>query len=382
MSGERVVTDDLARLAQTSIGGELAVDTDPHVEVATVDSIRAFARLTGDDNPLYCDEAYGRSSCLGSVVAPPLFPIATGTPTTRAGGDADELIHHLRALPAEVQLETWNFFHHVRPGTRLLRTDVLQAADRDSVTTLKVVLQSRYSANGVVYATRERTLCYGTTQQRSSADRRQRHRYRAEELEAIDAAYANEFRRGAHDVSADELTVGDELPVVVKGPLTITDLVALRAGVGGGPFGVEPLRLGFLNRQRRPQFYDRDESGAFDARERLHWDEGYARACGHLSAYDYTHTRLIWASQVLTNWIGDRGFVERLSFRVRAFNYVGDTHWMHARINQVSATANVASVELELWGINQLGTVTCDGAATVSVPVADNGASPSGVDHS
>jgi len=101
---------------------------------------------------------------------------------------------------------------------------------------------------------------------------------------------------------------------MVKGPLTITDLVAYRGGVGPGPFGVEPLELARTNRAVRPDFYDRDDTGAWDARERLHWDEAYAQRCGHPSAYDYTHTRLNWMVHLLTDWMGDHARLEAISF--------------------------------------------------------------------
>jgi hypothetical protein len=159
--------------------------------------------------------------------------------------------------------------------------------------------------------------------------------------------------------------VGEKVGPMVKGPLTITDLVAYRGGVGPGPFGVQPLGLAHRNRRERRDFYDRDDTGAWDARERLHWDEAYARRCGHPSAYDYTHTRLNWMVHLLTDWMGDHARLEAISFVHVAHNYVGDTHWIDATVRAIDATGDVARATLELRGVNQLGTVTCRGDAAV-----------------
>ena len=115
------------------------------------------------------------------------------------------------------------------------------------------------------------------------------------------------------------------------------------------------------NREERPDFYDRDDTGAWDARERLHWDEAYAQRCGHPSAYDYTHTRLNWMVHLLTDWMGDHARLETIAFVHVAHNYVGDTHWIDGTIRAVDA----ARATLVLRGVNQLGTVTCLGDATV-----------------
>ena len=46
---------------------------------------------------------------------------------------------------------------------------------------------------------------------------------------------------------------------MVKGPLTVTDMICWHAGMGMGLYGVKPLRLGYQNRKRIPRFFHRDE---------------------------------------------------------------------------------------------------------------------------
>jgi acyl dehydratase len=365
---------DLAAL-RSVVGAELAVNVRPYVEYATVDSMRNFARSYGDDNPLFGDEDYGRASPWGTMVAPPLFPIATGVPTAAPAEPAAVVRHALRGVAVEVVDDRWTLHRVIQPGTRLARADSIAAADIGAIATgatATVTTRSIYTVGDTHYATHDRVRVHGG---RSIADaigaddhrdeRDGKARYDDDVLAAIDRAIEVWRRRGATPLTASELSVGASIGPMVKGPMTVTDLVAYRGGVGPGPFGVEPLDLARHNRRARPDFYDRDETGGWDARERLHWDEAYAQRCGHPSAYDYTHTRLNWMVHLLTDWMGDHARLETISFVHVAHNYVGDTHWLDGTIGSVDTENDRTRVALEVRGVNQLGTVTCRGDATV-----------------
>src|SRR5947207_12924760 len=62
------------------VGATVAAAESPYVEQVNPDAIRHFARAYGDDNPFYSDPAYAAASARGELIAPPLFPIATGIP--------------------------------------------------------------------------------------------------------------------------------------------------------------------------------------------------------------------------------------------------------------------------------------------------------------
>ena len=86
-----VVADWESRVLQLAglVGRPVADDAGPHVEYATVDSIRHFARAYGDGNPLYSDPAYATAGPRQVLVAPPLFPIASGVPLGDDGAPVD-----------------------------------------------------------------------------------------------------------------------------------------------------------------------------------------------------------------------------------------------------------------------------------------------------
>jgi hypothetical protein len=374
VSTSRRLTDADIAVLQSVVGGELPVTIRPYVEYATVDSIRNFARGYGDDNPLFNDEDYGRSSPWGTVVAPPLFPIATGTarPTT---SDAGVVVRDvLRGVAIEVLGDTWTLTGAVVPGDRLERVDTLAAVDVEATPTgptVAVTTRSTYHRGTEVVAIHDRIRRHGgrsITDAAGTDDGRSERviaHYDDDQLTEIEASSAAWRRRGSARLHATDLATEQRIGPMVKGPLTVTDLVGYRGGVGPGPFDVEPLELGRRNRLVRPDFYDRDESGAWDARERLHYDAAYARRCGHPTAYDYTHTRLNWMVHLVTDWMGDYARVETISFVQQCHNYVGDTHWIGGIVDAIIADGDNGRVELSLTGVNQLGVTTCLGEATI-----------------
>jgi acyl dehydratase len=68
---------------------------------------------------------------------------------------------------------------------------------------------------------------------------------------------------------------------------------------------------------------------------------------------------------VLTDWIGDDGFVKSLGFQMRRPNFVGETISTRGRVKKKGPGGRV---DLELW-IENAGQVTVAGTAAVVLPV-------------
>ena len=68
--------------------------------------------------------------------------------------------------------------------------------------------------------------------------------YTDEEIDAIEAEYAAARRRGAEPRYWDDVEEGDAVGPMVKGPLTVTDMVCWHVGMGMGLYDVKPLALG------------------------------------------------------------------------------------------------------------------------------------------
>ena len=136
---------------------------------------------------------------------------------------------------------------------------------------------------------------------------------------------------------------------MVKGPLTVTDIVCWHVGMGMGLYGVKPLRLADENRRRIPGFFHRDELNVPDVMQRVHWDPAFARRSGNPTTFDYGRMRETWLIHLCTDWMGDDAWLWKLDCEFRLFNYVGDTQWLEGTIvKKYLADGERPAVELEL----------------------------------
>ena len=156
---------------------------------------------------------------------------------------------------------------------------------------------------------------------------------------------------------------------MVKGPLTVTDIVCWHVGMGMGLYGVKPLRLAYENRRRIPRFFHRDDQNVPDVMQRVHWDPEFARRSGNPTTFDYGRMRETWLIHLCTDWMGDDAWLWKLDCEFRLFNYVGDTQWLDGTVvRRYLADGDRPAVDLELRAVNQRGKVTTPGHATVLLP--------------
>ena len=79
--------------------------------------------------------------------------------------------------------------------------------------------------------------------------------------------------------------------------------------------------------------------------------------------------RAAWSAHFCTNYAGDDGFVHRLRYEFRRFNYFGDTTWIRGRISQARIDDVLGPlIEIEFWGENQRGSENLRGSATILLP--------------
>jgi acyl dehydratase len=350
------------------IGARVRDDVPPYVWDCSVDTVRNFARGYGDDNPLYSDPEYARTGPRRGLVAPPLFPIAAGLPVA-VDSDSDTIDLELvaRGMQQAIGADRWTLCRPIGEGVRLARERHLVAGE-EIEGGIELVVRTSYRAESMVYAVHDRVRHYLRGDAEHAEGPVELAHYGDADIDAIAAAYEAEQRRGAEPRWVGDVRAGNVVGPLLKGPMTITDLVAYRGGVGPGPLGGEPHRLAFENRRRRPGLYDGDTSGAPDITERRHYDEHYARRLGYPTAYDYSHTRVTWLSHLLTDWMGDGGWLWRLDATVDAENYVGDTHTLSGAVSSVTMDQGFGRVEVAVEGRNQRNEQTCHGTAVVLLP--------------
>jgi acyl dehydratase len=350
------ITDDALAALRARIGQPVP-RPEPYVETATRDAIRHWAHGIGDRNPLW---AAGR-------LAPPTILFAM-----------DRIVSgYVGGLPGIHAMYAGTDFRWRRPlreGDRLVGASVLLDLEEKASAFARRAIKQTYrttfvdAAGGLVCEAD--SWCFRT--ERDTARERAKyapvgpHRYTAEELERIRRAYREETVRGATARCWEDVEVGEALPEVVKGPLTVTSVVAFVQGWGS--LYVRAHGLAFDLFERHPALAIPNAFGVPEPPERVHWDDALARAVGVPAAYDYGPERVAWLGHLVTNWMGDAGVLRRLSVQVRRHNLIGDTTWCRGTVTARTLVGDEGEVTLAIAAVNQRGETIAAGQAVVALP--------------
>ncbi|MDP6708722.1 MAG: MaoC family dehydratase N-terminal domain-containing protein [Alphaproteobacteria bacterium] len=365
------ITEEGLAAAASLIGAPLRRSRMQWIETASRDAIRHFAWGVGDDNPLWLDPDYARASPAGTLVAPPCIlyavdstivaPKLPGVQWVYAGTDWT-WFDHIR-LDDSFQVEAELTSQELKSGRRFARW-ALQSGE------IRYTNQHGHlvaTAIGRCARTPRRTHhASGAGEETPPAE--PPHRYEPEELAEIERQILAEPRRGPEPLYWEDVAVGEAVPPVVKGPLAITDILAWYSATQGAlPYGGahgDVLRY----RQRHADYHINPATGAKDAAGRGHLEAATGRDVGMGGAYDIGPQRIAWAQHMLTNWIGDHGFLHRLNVSVRAPNLVGSTIWWHGTVEAKRRQGAVCLVDLKVEAINQRQETSAFGTAVVALP--------------
>jgi acyl dehydratase len=349
---------------------------------ASYDIIRNFARGYGDDNPLFVDEDYGAVTRWGDTIAPPMLGVGLNRPLHGDPVDRDHRFPSFRGIHVFVSGSSWDWYRPVYPGDSLYTFSGIESvqekksefAERSMIVVRR---QVRMNQRAEVVAV-ARVLAIYT--ERKTAREKGKYlslepaHYDDEGIAALDAIYAAERPRGAEIRYWDDVHVGDELPRMAKGPFTLTDIIVFHAGgYGFTPYTPCANRIAYKNRMRIGPFYVKNDQGVPDVAQRVHWDSDWAKAIGNPMAYDYGVLRDCWLGHLLTDWMGDDGWLLRQHTEIRKFNYVGDSHVLTGEVVAKRIEDGQPVVDIEMRGTNQRGVVTCPGRATVALPSRETG---------
>ena len=353
--------------------------TDPLNIEATEEAFRRYAIFTnGDDNPLFLDPDYAAKTRWGGPIAPSGFEMSMGI--KRYPEMPDMLERETRAALKGVQLfhsggESY-YYKPIRHGLKLYVSRFVKSVeDKQS----QFAGRSAIVTNGKCYwddndeVHVEGSEWYVHAERRKAptgekAEKDSAAYYTEGELAEIEAAYEAEYRRGADTLYIEDVKVGERLPRMVKGPLTITDLINNQMGCGWLGYGNPPFRLAYENRKKLRGFYTKNEFNAWDTLQRVHWDKSLANEVGVLSTYDIGPMREAMLCHYVNNYAGDDGWVYRLRYEFRAFNFMGDTTWIDGVVSDARVDDLLGPlIEVELKGVNQRGKENIRGSATILV---------------
>jgi len=384
-SSGRITDEDVAR-ARAQIGIRTPERVPKWNVIPDASSISHFAFGYGDDNPLWHDPEYGKRTRWRGQIAPPLYLHSTGineTPPFQSQKMKDLFRGLFRGVGKYFSSTTWEWFRPVYPGDLVFedgRTTIDVAERPSSFSGGRVVVETYrttyvertgeiFGVNHESYVNAERT----GSQQTGRHSGIERQHYNSEDIEKIDHDYATELRQGAEERWWENVLIGDTLQPVVKGPLTVFDVISHHMASGWGAYGIGPLRYNWRKRQSMPGFFTPDNFGVPDVVQRMHWDSDWAEAVGLPAPYDVGQMRVQWLSHLITNWMGDDAWLWKLTLDLRNFNFVGDTQWCTGEVTEKYAIGDHRVVELGVRATSQRGSVTTSGRAVVILPSKESG---------
>lgn len=338
-------------------------------EMATKDAIRHFADGIGDPNPLWRDEHYASHTRYGCLIAPPTFLYAIVSPQSGI----------VESVPGLVRYDAgcdWEWFRTIKVNDVFTGTNTFEDL---VVKRPEPIGQRLFSQSGKITYFNQRNEIVGIYQwlvirSERSHERKEftseeleelRYRYTSEELADIDRAYAEEEVRSANPRYWDDVEIGEVIRPVVKGPLTHADMVAFVVGTGmmGQAHSLSPIRSGRL------AFWQDPETGVREPGDGIHFVDKVARGVAGIPfAINLGIQRVCWLGHMMTNWMGDDGFLKGLNAQFRKPIYLGDTTWCRGKVTNKYVKDGLHLMECEIWCENQKHEVNTTGQATVILP--------------
>lgn len=345
----------------------------PFVRYVNPDSTTHAARAIGDTNPLYTDPDYAATTPWGRTLAPPVlfYAVAWGSWDLRRG-EGLAGVHGLHAG------DHWWYPRPVLAGDELRATKKLIRLDP---------MEGRLAGTAMVMQVREidvfnqrdelvaRQHMPVVRAERNESKRRGRYAdvrpatYTADEIAGIDEELAAERARGGTPRYWEDVAEGSPLDPVVKGPLTVPDMITWLQAIGSPHLRSGRYWLDYRRAHPKVAVVD-PTSGIPQAVERVHWDSYLAAEVGMPAAYDYGSQRGGYATYFLTNWIGDTGWLVEMEVRYRGMFFLGDVVRISGTVDRRWRDAETGQglVEISFASTNQRGEDVMPGRAVVALP--------------
>lgn len=305
----------------SNAGGFVTRPRPPWISTVTADAVKHFAWGIGDDNPLWFTDPAAPTA---GAFAPPCLLYAVDETTVAPGHD------DLRRVHRSVD---WVWLDRVGLGAHLAATRQLIDEAPDGSGLLVQTGRVDFTADGVPIATAIVT-CERPTLPGIAPTDRPELRYDGAELEAIEQRILAEERRGAEIRHAGEAGPGSPVGPITKGPLSIMDVVAWCAGTQGVATELDEYADGGL--------HDETATGP---------------------------EVVAWFGHLVGDWMGDAGFLHRLSVSIDHCPPLGSTTTLLGQVERIDESG---MVHLVLEATDHLGQPTASATASVLLPTRDH----------
>lgn len=346
--------------ASHELTGKEVREREPWNTEVTLDAVRHFVYGTDDDNPLWFDEEYAKASALSRNTAPPCFVVSVMYPILHGA----KVRAPLSSLIGGVAYE---WFSRIYVGDRLhpvvRQKDFYQKTNKAGRRLNFVIAEVQYFNQldeRVAVATG--TMIMAEQDEDQLMFERPIHCCDDQEIARLVKCFKEESRTGGTRLTVDDVNVGTDLPSITRGPLMIGDMVAWNAGCGpsykAGRWGF--FELSDHNAVRNPV------TGFSVKNSQQHEDSNIAAWRGMPGPFDNGVMRTAWVAPVVTNWMGDEGFLSKLDVQVLRPAIYGDIATYSGSVTSIDRESGC--VQVELTGTNQEGERTTKGSAEVILP--------------
>ena len=366
----KITEQGMADLRQR-IGRPIVDTLEPWCHEATRDNVRHYAHGIGDDNPLWCDPAYAAQSVHGGIVALPSFLFSTSRIISGYVGG-------LAGVHAMWAGANWTWHRWVKRNESVTTTahlkDLVEHNTRFAGRAVQQIYHVEFFGDDGGKVAEADSWCFRTdrdiareegTKYDDLKDREPR-KYTQEEHDRIYDLYAAEEIRGAVPRYWEDVQIGEALPTMAKGPMTVTGFIAYAQGWGG--LYIRANKLNWQQISKHPGLGIPNRFNIPDCPERVHWEPEMALMVGAPGAYDYGPERCSWLTHHMTNWMGDTGFLVNAHSRIRRHNPEGDLLFIQGQVTGKRVEDGKLLVDISQQAHNQDGEVSIVGGGTVALP--------------
>jgi acyl dehydratase len=365
------ITEEALDDLRGRIGKPIENTAEPWCYEATRDNIRHYAHGIGDDNPLWCDPAYAARSSQGGLVALPSFLFTTSRIISGYVGG-------LPGVHAMWSGADWRWHRWVRRNevirTEAWLSDLVEHETSFAGRAIRQVYHVNFYGDGGDLVAEAESWCFRTDRDAAreqgtkytEVKAKPPRRYTEEELDRVYRLYEAEEVRGATPRYWEDVVVGEALPTMAKGPMTVTGFIAYAQGWGG--LYIRANKLAWRQIRNHPGLGIKNRFGIPDCPERVHWEPEMALMVGAPGAYDYGPERCSWLTHHLTNWMGNDGFLVRATSKLRRHNPEGDLLFIDGKVTDKRVENGRHLVEIEQQAVNQDGELSVVGGGVVALP--------------
>ena len=378
---ESVLDEAMMAAMREKVGVDLRIEHSTNNSEVTRMSVLKFAAGIGDTNPLWVDDAHAATSAYGAAVAPPSWVICCfagiqfGWPGLGSFHSQSDITFHRPVMHGDVLTPSCRYEGFSGPKESKFAKQTVTDHFLNSYVNQRDELVAEIRWDVINF---ERQTARATQSADASAGPELPHPWTMEEIHEIEAQVLAERPRGADPRWWDDIEVGDSIDELVKGPVGLTDEVAFVSS-GGAPIPrLAAHRAALEQYDAHPAWAFRDPTtSALEPIYAVHYNLHAAKAMGVAMQYDVGFQRQCWQVHLLTDWIGDAGWVRHCTAQYRSFVYHSDVVRLGGEVTaKYIDDDGEAVVEARTHAHNQRGQDVMPGAATLVLPRRDEARSP------